>query len=359
MKKEIVTAQPAQEYEALLQRVGETLSRGRAQVTAAVNSAMVQTYWEIGRDIVEFEQGGQKKAEYGTDVLNRLSRDLTERYGKGFSHSNVVYIRKFYLTYQKSQTLSDQLTWSHYVELLKIEDALERSFYEQECQKEHWGVRELKRQKNSMLFQRLALSIDKEEVMRLAREGQVIEKPEDIIKDPYVFEFTGLPALPVYKEGDLEDALIGNLSRFLLELGKGFAYVGRQQSFSISGRTYSVDLVFYHRILKCFVLIDLKRGEVQHEDIGQMNFYLNYYKAEMNTDGDADPIGIVIGSEENKLVMQYALQGITNQLFVSRYQLYLPDREQLEAEFARFLREEANAEENKDGDRSDTRSLLS
>lgn len=350
MKKEIVTAQPAQEYEALLQNVGETLSRGRTQATAAVNSAMVQTYWEIGRHIVEYEQHGKEKAEYGSNLLKQLSRDLTDRYGDGFGLSNITKMRKMYITYPILQTLSAKLTWSHYVELLKIEDALERSFYEQECQKEQWGVRELKRQKNSMLFQRLALSTDKEEVMRLAKEGQVIEKPEDIIKDPYVFEFTGLPALPVYKEGDLEEALIGNLSRFLLELGKGFAYVGRQQSFSISGRTYSVDLVFYHRILKCFVLIDLKRGEVQHEDIGQMNFYLNYYKAEMNTDGDADPIGIVIGSAENKLVMQYALQGITNQLFVSRYQLYLPDREQLEAEFTRFLREEAESEDIKDGD---------
>lgn len=214
---------------------------------------------------------------------------------------------------------------------------MERSFYEKECESERWGVRELKRQMKSMLFRRIALSTDKNEVMRLAREGQVIEKPEDILREPYVFEFTGLSQLPVYGEGDLEEALVSNLSQFFLELGKGFTYVGRQQKLVIAGRTYKVDLVFYHRILKCFVLVDLKRGEVQHEDIGQMNFYLNYYREEMNTEGDTEPIGIVLGAYQDKVVMQYALQNITNQVFVSRYQLYLPDREQLEAEFRRLM----------------------
>jgi len=189
----------------------------------------------------------------------------------------------------------------------------------------------------SMLFQRLALSKNKNEVLRLSEQGQVIEKPEDIIKDPYIFEFTGLPQLPVYKEGDLEDALIDNISTFLLELGKGFAFIGRQQRINIGGRIFKVDLVFYHRILKCFVLIDLKRGEVQHEDIGQMNLYLNYYREEMNTEGDTEPIGIVLGAYEDKLMVKYATQNISNQLFVSRYQLYFPDREQLENEICRFL----------------------
>ena len=188
-----------------------------------------------------------------------------------------------------------------------------------------------------MLFHRLALSTDKHAVQILAQEGQIIEKPEDVIKDPYVFEFTGLPQLPVYKEGDLEEALCDNLSTFLLELGKGFTFEGRQKSIHIGGRQFKVDLVFYHRILKCFVLIDLKRGEVTHEDVGQMNFYLNYYREEMNTPGDTEPIGIILGAYKDKLVMQYALQNITNQLFVSKYQLYLPDREQLEAEFHRFM----------------------
>ena len=325
------------DYQDLLHHVGETLENGRAKAVAAVNSAVVATYWEIGRNIVEFEQAGSVKAEYGTELLKRLSRDLTDAYGKGFSHSNLVYMRKLYLTYPKSQTLSDFLSWSQYIELLKIDDPLERSFYEKEAESEHWGVRELKRQMKSMLFHRLALSTNREEVLRLAKEGEIIERPEDILREPYVFEFTGLPQLPVYTEGDLEEALVNNLSLFFLELGKGFTYVGRQQKMVIGGRTYKVDLVFYHRILKCFVLIDLKRGEVQHEDIGQMNFYLNYYREEMNTEGDTEPIGIILGAYQDKLVMQYALQNISNQVFVSRYQLYLPDREQLEAEFRRYM----------------------
>lgn len=303
---------------------------------------MVKTYWEIGKYIVKFEQAGNEKAEYGSETLKRLSRDLTDRYGNGFSWSNVYRMRQLYAAYPIFATLSQKLSWSHYVELLKIEDPLERSFYQKECEQENWGVRELRRQMRSMLFQRLALSKDKQEVIRLSKEGQLIESAADIVKDPYVFEFVGLPELPVYKEGDLENALINNLSQFLLELGKGFTYVGRQQRINIGGRIYRIDLVFYHRILKCFVLIDLKRGEVQHEDIGQMNLYLNYYREEMNTEGDTDPIGIVLGAYEDKLMVKYATQNISNQLFVSRYQLYLPDREQLENEVRRFF--ESNGE---------------
>lgn len=325
------------DYDELLRRVGDVIQKGRNSIATAVNNAIVQSYWEIGQYIVEYEQKGHAKAEYGSDVLNRLSRDMTDRFGKGFSRSNVFYMRKIYSIYPQLQQRSSILSWSHYIELLKLDDELERSFYEKECESEHWGVRELKRQMKSMLFHRIALSSDKNEVMRLAREGQVIEKPEDILREPYVFEFTGLPQLPVYGEDDLEEALVSNLSQFFLELGKGFTYVGRQQKLVIAGRTYKVDLVFYHRILKCFVFVDLKRGEVQHEDIGQMNFYLNYYREEMNTEGDTEPIGIVLGAYQDKVVMQYALQNITNQVFVSRYQLYLPEREQLEAEFRRLM----------------------
>lgn len=324
------------EYEKLIEAVGLELKKGRQNIAIAVNAEIVQTYWHIGQHIIKYEQNGNERAEYGSNLLNRLSHDLTQKYGAGFSRSNVFYIRKLYMEYPKVQTLSE-LSWSHYIELLKIEDKTERAFYEKESKNSHWGVRELKRQMKSMLYHRLALSSDKKEIIRLSKEGQVIEKPEDILKEPYVFEFTGLPQLPVYKEGDLEETLIKNLSDFLLELGKGFAYIGRQQPVTIAGRTYKIDLVFYHRILKCFVLIDLKRGEIQHEDIGQMNFYLNYYREEMNTEGDTEPIGIVLGAYQDKLVMQYALQNISNQVFTSRYQLYLPEREQLEAELQRFM----------------------
>ena len=248
------------DYKQLIQNVGEALQRGRNAFAVAVNKVMVRSYWEIGQHIIKYEQKGHSKAEYGSEILKRLSEDLTKRYGKGFSRSNVFYMRKIYSTYPEIERLSNVLSWSHYIELMKLDDDLERSFYEKECESGHWGIRELKRQMKSMLFHRIALSADKKEVMRIAKEGQVIEKPEDILKDPYVFEFTGLPQLPVYDEGDLEEALVSNLSQFFLELGKGFTYVGRQQKMLISGRTYKVDLVFYHRILKCFVLVDLKRG---------------------------------------------------------------------------------------------------
>lgn len=332
------------EYTDLLQNIGTALNNGRQKAVNQVNRAIVETNWNIGRYIVEYEQAGHEKAEYGSETLKRLSHDLIERYGKGFGMSNVNKMRKLYLTFPILQTLSAKLSWSHYVELLKINDPQEQSFYMHECEQNNWGVRELKRQMNSMLFQRLALSKNKEEVMMLAEKGQIIEKPEDVVKDPYVFEFVGLPELPVYKEGDLEKALIDNLSQFLLELGKGFTYVGRQQRINIGGRIFKIDLVFYHRILKCFVLIDLKRGEVQHEDIGQMNLYLNYYREEMNTPGDTEPIGIVMGAYEDKLMVKYATQNISNQLFVSRYQLYLPDKNQLENEIRRFMDADAERE---------------
>ena len=332
-------------YNRLITTIGEVLAQGKTYVLQTVNQGIVRTYWSIGKHIVEFEQAGNEKAEYGSALLKRLSGDLTFRYGKGFSMSNINKMRKLYLEYPILQTVSAKLSWSHFVELLKIDDPLERNFYQKECENAHWGVRELKRQMKSMLFQRLALSKNKDEVLKLAQDGQIIEKPEDILKQPYIFEFTGLPQLPVYQEGDLEAALVENLSHFLLELGKGFAYIGRQQNIHIAGRNYKIDLVFYHRILKCFVLIDLKKGEIQHEDIGQMNFYLNYYREEMNTDGDNEPIGIVLGNYQDKLVMQYAMQNISNQLFVSQYQLYLPNREQLENEFHRFFQ---NDDEYKD-----------
>lgn len=332
------------EYTDLLQNIGTALNNGRQKAVNQINRAIVETNWNTGRYIVEYEQAGHEKAEYGSEILKRLSHDLIERYGKGFGMSNVNKMRKLYLTFPILQTLSAKLSWSHYVELLKINDPQERSFYMHECEQNNWGVRELKRQMNSMLFQRLALSKNKEEVMMLAEKGQIIDKPEDVVKDPYIFEFVGLPELPVYKEGDLEKALIDNLSQFLLELGKGFTYVGRQQRINIGGRIFKIDLVFYHRILKCFVLIDLKRGEVQHEDIGQMNLYLNYYREEMNTPGDTEPIGIVMGAYEDKLMVKYATQNISNQLFVSRYQLYLPDKGQLENEIRRFMDADAARE---------------
>jgi len=324
-------------YQQLVDDIGELLNEARGKVASATNIILVKTYWEIGRYIVEYEQGGNSKAAYGDELINRLSADLRLRYGKGFSRSNLFTIRQFYIRFPKVQTLSGFLSWSHYIELLKVDDNIEMEFYLKECEKEHWSVRELKRQRDSMLFHRIIMGKNKEEIMELAHQGQEIAKPEDVLRDPYVLEFTGLPSIPIPKEDEIEKALISNLETFLLELGKGFAFIGRQYRISIAGRHLYVDLVFYHRILKCFVLIDLKRGEIQHEDIGQMNLYLNYFKAEENTSDDNEPIGIVLGSSKNKLMMEYALQGITNQLFAARYQLYLPKREELQAQLDKIL----------------------
>lgn len=335
-----------QQYQELISDIGGLLANARQHIASSVNTILVETYWQIGRYIVEYEQKGAERAEYGSNLLNRLSNDLTLKYGKGFGKSNLLYMRKLYITFPKSGTLSHLLSWSHYYEILKSDDALEISFYTKECEKQNWSVRELKRQMKSMLFHRMALSKDKEGVLALASQGIEVQKAEDIIKDPYVLEFVGLPDRDIYKEDDLENALIENLSKFMLELGKGFAYIGRQYRFSIAGRHYRVDLVFYNVILKCYCLIDLKRGEVQHEDIGQMNFYLNYFKKEVCTEDDNEPIGIILGANADKLTMEYAMNNISNQLFVSRYQLYLPDRDLLEAQLKRLLENEQCAIDN-------------
>jgi len=338
MSKEISNTQ----YEQLKLQIGELLRQGRVQAGRAVNTILLQTYWQIGRHIVEFEQKGKEKAEYGTELLNRLSKDLTLEYGKGFSRSNIFLIRQFYLKFQKIQTLSEQLSWSHYVEIIKSDSELEISFYIKQCEKENWSVRELKRQMKSMLFHRLALSKDKEGVLELSLNGIEIQQAEDIIKDPYVLEFLNIPQDYRYFESELEDKIIQNLQKFLLELGKGFAFVGRQYKISIGSRHFFVDLVFYHRILKCFVLIDLKRGEIDHNDTGQMNLYLNYFRKEENTDGDNEPIGIVLGAYKDHILVEYATENITNKLFVSKYQLYLPDKKTLAVELEKLLEEENN-----------------
>jgi len=329
-------------YNDLKLEIGNLLKGGREHAGRAVNIILLQTYWHIGKHIVEFEQKGSEKATYGSELLNRLSKDLTLEFGKGFSRSNLVYIRKFYLMFPKSETLSHQLSWSHYFEILKADNNLESSFYAKQCEKENWSVRELKRQMKSLLFHRLALSKDKNGVLEIANEGSEYQQAQDIIKDPYVFEFLGIPSTQRYLEGELEEKLIQNLEHFLLELGKGFAFIGRQYRITLSNRHYALDLVFYHRILKCFVLIDLKRGEIEHGDIGQMNMYLNYFAKEENVEGDNPPIGIVLGAYKDNILVEYATDNINNQLFVSKYQLYLPDRKQLQAELERLLNDEEN-----------------
>lgn len=345
MEKDLQTNSNNAEYKKLFLQISQMLSSGRQKAAAAVNSILVETYWNIGKYIVEFEQSGSKKAKYGDELLIKLSKDLTRAFGKGFSRSNLTYIRKLYLTFPKCETLSHILTWSHYFEILKADSEIEIGFYVKECEKENWSVRELKRQMKSLLFHRLALSKDKKQVLELSKDGLKIEKPEDLVKEPYILEFLGIPEQQVYLEGEVEEKIIANLQNFLLELGRGFAFIGRQYKMQIGSRQFKVDLVFYNYILKCFVLIDLKSGEIEHHDVGQMNMYLNYFKSEKMSEGDNPPIGIILGTYKDKLLMEYATQGIENNLFVSKYQLYLPNKQELQKELEKLLDDDLRTRE--------------
>lgn len=303
----------------------------QAKKTSAnlLNTVLVQTYWNVGKYIVEFEQQGNAKAKYGTSLLTKLSKVLILKLGAGYSRPNLNNMRKFYLLFPNLTDVSDKLTWSHICELVKIDDELERSFYEKECASENWNVRELRRQMDSGLFLRLAASKDKQSILSLAKKGIEIQTPEDIVKDTYTLEFLGLPEKAKYSESELEQRIIDNLQTFLLELGKGFAFIGRQYPITINNVHYHVDLVFYHRILKCFVLIDLKKNSVKHEDIGQMNMYMGYFAKEENEPNDNAPVGIILSHNKDELLVEYATYGMDSNLFVSKYELYLPNRDDL------------------------------
>ncbi|MBI2269570.1 MAG: DUF1016 domain-containing protein [Bacteroidetes bacterium] len=324
----------------LIKQIRTLVERARVSVAQNINKEILQTYWQVGKHIVEFEQKGNIKAEYGKQLLIKLSKELAIELGKGFSRSNLTYMRLFYIHYQKSETVSHQLSWSHYFELLKIDSDLERTFYEQQAIKENWSIRELKRHKVSSLFQRLALSKDKKGIIALAKKGHIVENDADIIKDPYVLEFLNIPEKYRYSEKELEQKIIDNLQEFLLELGKGFAFIGRQYRITLNNKHYRIDLVFYHRILKCFVIIDLKINDVEHNDIGQMNMYLGYFETEMNVSGDNPPIGIILTAEQDAVMVEYAMHGISNKIFVSKYQLYLPDKKLLQKKVQEILDKE-------------------
>jgi predicted nuclease of restriction endonuclease-like (RecB) superfamily len=316
----------------LVARITEIVGGARLQVAFNVNTAILNTYWEIGRQIVEHEQEGGLRAKYGERLLIELSKLLKKNVGKGFSRSNLQNMRALYIVYPKCQTLSGKLSWSHYCELLSIEDPGKRSFYENESINARWSVRELQRQLDSSLFERLLLSegkANKRKVMELAKEGNKISSPSDMVKDPYVLEFLGIPENKPILEKELEARLIRRIEDFLLELGKGFMFVGSQQRVTLANKHYYVDMVFYNKILKAYVLIDLKTGRLEPEHIGKMNMYLNYYKTEINEDTDNAPVGIILCKDKNIIAAEYALGGINNQLFTSRYTLYIPDKEAL------------------------------
>ena len=343
----------------LFSQVVELLQNARQQVLRTVNSAMVYTYFEIGRIIVEEEQNGKDRAEYGKKLLKGLSKQLNQEFGKGFSVESLDRMRKFYKTYSisasltrisddsnssslmtnseggKAQSLtavfknsnSFNLTWTHYIFLMRIDDLNERRFYEIESEKYNWSVRELKRQYDSALYTRLSLSRDKDGVLKLSEQGQVIEKPKDLIKDPYILEFLGLPELYQYSETELEAEIISKLEQFLLELGHGFTFVARQQRITFDDKHFRIDLVFYNRILKCFVLIDLKIGELKHQDLGQMQMYVNYYDREKRLEDENKTVGIVLCQNKSDLVVEYTLPENNEQIFASKYKTVLPSKE--------------------------------
>ena len=335
-------------------QIVDLLQSARNKVARTVNQTMVTTYFEIGRMIVEEEQGGKERAEYGKQILKELSDVLTKEFGKGFSVTNLKQMRQFYLIYSIGQTPSDDfrniaqipssksenaisatsspdfdLSWSHYLKLMRIEDKNERKFYEIESTKNNWSVRELQRQFDSALYTRLVLSRDKEKVKELSEKGLVLEKPKDVIKDPYILEFIGLTEHSSYSESELEQELIDKLEHFLLELGNGFTFVARQKRISFEEKHFWIDLVFYNRILKCFVLIDLKIGEIKHQDLGQMQMYVNYYDREARLEDENKTIGIVLCKDKSESLVEFTLPENNEQIFASKYQTVLPSKEEL------------------------------
>lgn len=314
-------------YNRLISDIGNLLEQGRRQAVSAVNTALTMTYWQIGRRIVEFEQKGRIKAEYGSKLLKMLSNDLTRKYGRGFSVDNLERMRRVYLMFPKSATVWRKLSWSHYRMLLKVNNKHAREFYISQTEQENWGARELERNINSLLYERVALSKNKTAVLARAK-GKPI-KPEEQIKDPYVLEFLNLKEESNYTESQIEQALIEHLQQFLLELGKGYAFIARQKRISINNEHYYVDLVFYNRMLNCLVLIDVKSGKFSHADAGQMNFYLNYFRKNEMIDGENEPIGIVLCTEKDNTFVEYALGGMSNRIFASKYRLSLPSKEEL------------------------------
>ena len=325
----------------MILEIRELLENARKNVAQQVNTQLLTTYWNIGRIIVEYEQQNQIRADYGKQTLRELSKELTREFGKGFSRSNLQNMRAFYLAYEKCQTVSGKLSWSHYCELLSITDENKRSFYEKESINSGWSVRELKRQIDSSLYERLLLSsgdANKEKVLSLAQKGIEINQPADIIRDPYVFEFLGVPENKPILESDLENALVVQIEKFFLELGRGFMFVGTQQRVTLNNTHYYVDMVFYNKILRAYVLIELKTKKLTPEAAGQLNMYLNYYAAEVNAPDDNPPIGIILCTEKDSIAAEYALGGLSNNIFASRYVLYMPDKEQLIAQVEAVLK---------------------
>jgi predicted nuclease of restriction endonuclease-like (RecB) superfamily len=328
---EVTTEQFADIY----QQIRNVLTQARARAWQTVNAEMVACYWEIGRLIVEEEQRGERRADYGKRLILELSQRLKSEFGRGFDKSNLWNMRSFFLNFPKVDALRRELSWTHYRLLLRVEQSEARAFYEAESVNARWSTRELARQINSLLFERLSLSRDQSGVLELSTKGHEVHQPSDLVKDPYVLEFTGMRQDERFLEKDLENALISKLQQFLLELGRGFAFMARQQRITLDDRHFYIDLVFYNRLTRSFVLIDLKVGELTHQDLGQMQMYVNYYQREMTSGDENPPIGIILCSHKNEAVVRYTLPEGNKQIFASRYKLYLPSEEELASEILR------------------------
>lgn len=315
------------------ENIKATLNEARQKAYSSINFYMVEAYWNIGKLIVE-EQNGQGKAEYGEFIIKNLSKELTKDFGKGFTPSNLRNIRQFYLIFNNCYALRSELSWTHYRLLMRLENEQKRNFYIDECIKSNWSTRQLERQINSFYYERLLSTQEsnKDEVRNEIKELEPSKNINDIVKDPYVLEFLNLKENKRFLEADLEQGLIDNLQEFLLELGKGFSFVGRQRRITADGEHFYVDLVFYNYLLKCFVLIDLKLGKLTHRDIGQMDFYVRYYENEIKGEDDNPTIGIILCSEKNETIVKYSILEESKQIFASKYMLYMPTEEELKRE---------------------------
>lgn len=326
----------------LVLEISTIVNEVKTNLSKEINKSIIYVYWNIGKIIVKHENENNNRLEYGKEVLKELSKELTKLLGKGYSLTNLTYMRWFYNVYPDYNMINDSLSWSHYVELITIKDDTKRNFYEKECINSNWSVRELQRQLDTSLFERLLLSDgknNKKKVLELSKKGQIVNKPSDIIKQPYVFEFLGIKEPKPLLEKDLEYKLIRHIEDFLLELGKGFMFVGSQQRITLNNTDYYVDMVFYNKFLKSYVLIDLKMNKLKAENLGQMNMYLNYYEKVVNSVDDGKPIGIILCAEKDKVALEYALGGLSNNIFASTYTYYIPDKEQLISEVEKVLKE--------------------
>ena len=316
------------DFNLFFNNIKDLVINSRNKVYQVVNIEMLNLYWNIGKSIIEIQQG-EERANYGDTILDKLSQKLTSEFGKGFSKRNLERMRKFYLLYPNWQTVSAKLSWSHYLELIKIDEEPRRNFYLNECINSSWSVRELQRQRDSLLYERLIISADKEKILELSEKGQVLKSSKDLVKDPFVLEFLDIKENTDYLESDLEKNIIEHLKEFLLELGKGFSYVGNQVRLTLEEDHFYPDLVFYNRLLKCFVIIDLKVGKVSHQDIGQMQMYVNYYDRKIKQNDENKTIGILLSTNKNETVVKYTLPEDNKTIFSSEYKLHMPTEQDL------------------------------